>query len=557
MASAIRRTGRRLRAVRSGMPDRRWRGASDDRCSRARSGSLVGVASSPCLSSRSSGSGRSTGRRPTAPSELARAGIPVERRGHVPRRPRARRGARGTGRGRRSSGSRPTTRPRNTARPARTASAATSRPPAAAPAPAAAGSARSRSTPSPTTGSRRSPPTRTPPYVYVLTTRYGADKPCSGQLPDAVHRAADQLGRRRDLGAGKPLCACKGSGQFDPIIEVVPEHRRGLRAVHERLQRHVHEVDRPRRDLVGARQDLRQRVVERQADPRGQRRRPGRVHRVQRPDRRRPVDRPVARLRRDLDAGASSSTRNRYDFAFDARRRSGRHRLLRRDSTCYGGGGNKGTTPDRRRSRSTSSSRATRGATWTDRLGRARSSRASPASPTGCPPDFYLGHTALTADAAGKLVLAVRRRDDGRRPPDDLRARARRTRARRGRAARSSRRPARRRRRRRSSRAAPATSAPGTADAGGGNVDAWNVWYRTLDRRRRHVGGAGEDLRRDGGAAVQDRGRASPRSTATTARSRSPTPARRSRSGARARATTARRGLVQPPAVRPRRVRSR
>ena len=46
----------------------------------------------------------------------------------------------------------------------------------------------------------------------------------SGQLPVSVARrlsppppTAGNRGR-----PAKPLCACKGSGQFDPIIEVVP-----------------------------------------------------------------------------------------------------------------------------------------------------------------------------------------------------------------------------------------------------------------------------------------------------------------------------------------------
>ena len=108
-----------------------------------------------------------------------------------------------------------------------------------------AGPASSRWTRPGTTGSRRSPPTRTRPWSTLLVTRYGAPKPCPGQLPHAVHRRSRSAS---DNGAtwtaGEPLCACKGSGQFDPIIEVVPRHRPRLRALHERLQRRLHEVDR-------------------------------------------------------------------------------------------------------------------------------------------------------------------------------------------------------------------------------------------------------------------------------------------------------------------------
>jgi len=56
------------------------------------------------------------------------------------------------------------------------------------------------------------------PYAYLLTTRYASTKPCQGNCPTpyiALYTSADG-GATWD--AGKPLCACKGSGQFDPII---------------------------------------------------------------------------------------------------------------------------------------------------------------------------------------------------------------------------------------------------------------------------------------------------------------------------------------------------
>jgi hypothetical protein len=61
------------------------------------------------------------------------------------------------------------------------------------------------------------------PWVYVLATRYGEAKPCPGNCPTPFI----VLERSRDGGRtwsdGVPICACKGSGQFDPIIEVVPD----------------------------------------------------------------------------------------------------------------------------------------------------------------------------------------------------------------------------------------------------------------------------------------------------------------------------------------------
>ena len=59
-------------------------------------------------------------------------------------------------------------------------------------------------------------------YVYLLTTRYGEPKPCPGNCP--VPHIALEISSDNGLtwSSGVPLCACKGKGQFDPIIEVVP-----------------------------------------------------------------------------------------------------------------------------------------------------------------------------------------------------------------------------------------------------------------------------------------------------------------------------------------------
>jgi hypothetical protein len=60
------------------------------------------------------------------------------------------------------------------------------------------------------------------PYVYVVTTRYGAGKPCKGNCPDPWMALTVSGDGGKTWGAQTPLCACKGSGQFDPMIEVVP-----------------------------------------------------------------------------------------------------------------------------------------------------------------------------------------------------------------------------------------------------------------------------------------------------------------------------------------------
>jgi hypothetical protein len=61
------------------------------------------------------------------------------------------------------------------------------------------------------------------PYVYALVTRYGAPKPCPGNCPSPFIVLEISADNGQTWSEGKPLCACKGSGQFDPIIEVVPD----------------------------------------------------------------------------------------------------------------------------------------------------------------------------------------------------------------------------------------------------------------------------------------------------------------------------------------------
>lgn len=60
------------------------------------------------------------------------------------------------------------------------------------------------------------------PYVYVLTTRYGTDKPCKGNCPTPFIALVVSADGGATWSPSRPLCACKGGGQFDPIIEVVP-----------------------------------------------------------------------------------------------------------------------------------------------------------------------------------------------------------------------------------------------------------------------------------------------------------------------------------------------
>jgi hypothetical protein len=59
------------------------------------------------------------------------------------------------------------------------------------------------------------------PFVYLMTTHF-SDKPCRGNCPVphiSLHVSSDG---GRTWAPQRPLCACKGSWQYDPVVEVVP-----------------------------------------------------------------------------------------------------------------------------------------------------------------------------------------------------------------------------------------------------------------------------------------------------------------------------------------------
>ena len=244
------------------------------------------------------------------------------------------------------------------------------------------------------------------PYVYLLTTRYGTTKPCPGNCPDpwiALEISADGGATWTD---GVPLCACKGGGQFDPIIEVVPGpgtaagnvysvYMSGYNVMFIKSTDHgahwsapvktygnVSWNDKP---VIAVSNDGKDVYVSFNG-PTG-----GDPYVVQ-----------------SHDYGATWTQRKlvdstRYYFAFDADVANDGTVYFAESSILYGGGGNKGTTPsstiDEHVFVSTDG-----GATFTDRVvASVRPGLACVAA--GCSPDFYLGHTALTADASGRIVL--------------------------------------------------------------------------------------------------------------------------------------------------------
>ena len=239
------------------------------------------------------------------------------------------------------------------------------------------------------------------PFVYALATRYAAPKPCPGNCPTPWIALEISTDGGATWSNPKALCACKGSGQFDPIIEVVPNtgavyalYMNGFNIMFTKSTNHgtswsapvktygnVSWNDKPVIAVSNNGND----VYLSFNGPTG-------------------GDPYVAQSH---NAGATwTQTKlvdsNRYFFAFDADVDNNGTVYFAETSILYGGGGNKGTTPSGAIQEHVFISRDA-GATWENRTiasvqpGLACSSEA-------CPPDYYLGHIALSADANGALV---------------------------------------------------------------------------------------------------------------------------------------------------------
>jgi hypothetical protein len=240
------------------------------------------------------------------------------------------------------------------------------------------------------------------PWVYVLTTRYGQAKPCPGNCPVPWISLSISQDGGATFPTTKPLCACKGKGQFDPIIEVVPGtgavyalYMNGFNVLFTKSTNHgstwsvpvktygsVSWNDKP----IIAVSDNGQDVYVAFNGPTGG----------------------DPWLAQSHDAGTTWTQvklvdSNRYDFAFDGDVAPDGTVYFGESSLLYGGGGNKGTTPTGTIDEHVFLSRD-RGATWIDKVvGQTLPGLACTAA--GCTPDFYLGHHAVTADAGGNLVF--------------------------------------------------------------------------------------------------------------------------------------------------------
>jgi len=319
----------------------------------------------------------------------------------------------------------------------------------------------------------------TGPYVYILATRYGTTKPCPGNCPDpwiALERSSDNGVTWTD---GVPLCACKGSGQFDPIIEVVPGPGTSAGYVYATYMSGYNVMFVKSTDH-GAHWTPPVKVY-------------GNVSWNDKPvlamsndghDVYIPFNGPTGGdpwLAQSHDSGVTwTQTKlvnsDRYYFAFDADVAPDGTVYLGESSLLYGGGGNKGTVPsgtvDEHVFVSTNI-----GASFTDRLV-ASVQPGIACTAAGCPPDFYLGHHALTVDAMGRIVFLY----DGAATNGGLQTIAAKT-STNGGATWSA---AVQLSATGSQATDPAVEATGSGDVRawyaqttGGNVDAWNVYYRT------------------------------------------------------------------------------
>ena len=366
------------------------------------------------------------------------------------------------------------------------------------------------------------------PFVYLMTTHF-VDKPCPGNCPVphiSLHVSSDG---GKTWGSQRPLCACKGSWQFDPVVEVVPNtgavyaaYLNGFNVVFTRSANHggtwsapvktygnVSWNDKP----VLATSDDGRDVYISWNGPTGGDPWVAQSH-----------DRGVTWTQQKLVDS------KRYFFAFDGDVLHDGTVVFAESEISYSGPGG---APEGVVKHHVFVSRDG-GATWDDRvLDTVSVGEACIAE--GCSPDFYIGHDAISADDPGDLVLLY---DGARTDLGPQRIFARRSTD--GGRTWSARIPLSVAGENATS---PAVESRGNGDVrawymqtiNGGDPDAWNVFYRSSNDGGVIVERARQRSRTRRRAPRTSTRTGSTRSSATTERSRSPgTRAGRSRPGARA-----------------------
>jgi hypothetical protein len=236
------------------------------------------------------------------------------------------------------------------------------------------------------------------PFVYMIVTRY-APKPCPGNCPSPFTALEISSDGGATWSTGRPLCACKGSGQFDPIIEVVPNtghvyalYMNGFNVVFIKSTDHGQTWSTPvptwgkvswnDKPVLAMSDDGRHVYVSWNGPNGGD---PWIAH---------SHDFGVTWTQIKLVDGA------RYFFAYDADVLPSGTVVFSESSILYGG---QGSAPEGVVQHHAFVS-TTQGASWqnvvvdTVEIG-------EPCVAAGCSSDFYLGHSAVSADATGNLVF--------------------------------------------------------------------------------------------------------------------------------------------------------
>ncbi|MEP6762190.1 MAG: sialidase family protein [Sporichthyaceae bacterium] len=244
------------------------------------------------------------------------------------------------------------------------------------------------------------------PYVYLLTTRYGAPKLCPKHCPAPYLALTISSDGGRTWGPQHPLCMCRGAkAQYDPTIEVVPDtgdvyatflngdRAGGFSAAFFRSQDHGRTWTRPvhvygnvawtDKPEVTSSADGRDVYVSWNGPQGG-----------------------------DLYAGVSHdfgrtwsqyklSSSKRYYYAYDATTLPNGTVVFSESSLLYGSGGRevKGKTWHH------AVISRDRGKTWRNVV-LDKVENGQPCVARGCSSDFYIGQTSVASDAAGRLAFS-------------------------------------------------------------------------------------------------------------------------------------------------------